>query len=85
MHILVWLCYNKHSQKIKNFGHIEPPRELQLPGGFISGLLPLVLAVKPLAYVVADYTCRDRQQKIKNHSFGHVVSPPSHYWAGVGQ
>lgn len=46
-------------------------------------LPPLALAVKPLAYVGANYTCHNSQQKIEY--FGHAHSPPSHYRAGVGR
>lgn len=57
------------------------PQGVAAPWGFILGLPSCVLTVKPLAYVVANYTCRDSQQKIEY--FGHAFHLLPNYWAGV--
>ena len=47
------------------------PQGAATPRGFILGLPSWAVAVKPLAYVAANYTCRDSQQKIEY--FGHAL------------
>ncbi len=51
------------------------PQGVAAPWGFYLGLPSGVFAVKPLAYVVTDYTCRDSQQKVKYFSHAFHLLP----------
>lgn len=51
---------------------VKPPGAAT-PGGFLC-LLALAMSVKPLADIVANYTCYDRDQKCADSV--HMYSPP---------
>lgn len=59
------VCYNDGSQEIDEYPGTQKNHQgdSRSPVVFLC-LLALVLTVKPLANVVADYACSDRQKEI---------------------